>query len=132
MIQALIPLGLRAVEEALVAEVQALAGPRYSRNDEKPGVVRWGAQRGSIYLADQKLEISVPRVRDRREAIEVPLATYALLQNRRGGCTAGAAGCCAFQACAITPGGCPCCRRLMVFAEYDLTTFLGKRTRNEL
>lgn len=83
MIQALIPLGLRAVEEALVAEVQALAGPRYSRNDEKPGVVRWGAQRGSIYLADQKLEISVPRVRDRREAIEVPLATYALLQTPR-------------------------------------------------
>ena len=28
MMQALIPLGLRAVEEALVAEVTALAGPR--------------------------------------------------------------------------------------------------------
>ena len=28
MIQALIPLGLRAVEEALLAEVEALAGPR--------------------------------------------------------------------------------------------------------
>ena len=33
MIQALIPLGLRAVEEALVAEVQALAGRRYARDD---------------------------------------------------------------------------------------------------
>lgn len=83
MIQALIPLGLRAVEEALVAEVQALAGPRYSRNDEQPDVVRWGAQRGSVYLADQKLQISVPRVRDRRDATEVPLATYAALQTPR-------------------------------------------------
>ncbi|MCR4332813.1 MAG: hypothetical protein NUV34_08970, partial [Sulfuricaulis sp.] len=55
MIQALIPLGLRAVEEALLAEVDTLAGPRYARDDQRPDVVRWGAQRGSIYLADQKL-----------------------------------------------------------------------------
>lgn len=70
MIQALIPLGLRAVEDALLAEVQGLAGPRYSRDDGEPDLVRWGAQRGSIYLADQKLQISVPRVRDRRNAVE--------------------------------------------------------------
>ena len=43
MIQALIPLGLRAVEEALLAEVRTLAGPRYARSDEHPDVVRWGA-----------------------------------------------------------------------------------------
>lgn len=83
MIQALIPLGLRAVEEALLAEVTALAGPRYARDDERPAVVRWGAQRGSIYLADQKLPITVPRVRDRRVQREVPLATYAALQTPR-------------------------------------------------
>jgi putative transposase len=83
MIQALIPLGLQAVEEALLAEVQALAGPRYSRDDAQPDLVRWGAQRGSIYLADQKLQISVPRVRDRREVREIPLATYAALQTPR-------------------------------------------------
>lgn len=83
MIQALIPLGLRAVEDALLAEVEALAGPRYSRDDGEPDLVRWGAQRGSIYLADQKLQISVPRVRDRREVREVPLATYAALQTPR-------------------------------------------------
>lgn len=33
MIQALIPLGLKAVVEVLLGEVQALAGPRYSRDD---------------------------------------------------------------------------------------------------
>ncbi|MGH9488250.1 MAG: IS256 family transposase [Terriglobales bacterium] len=83
MIQALIPLGLRAVEEALLAEVAALAGPRYARDDAQPAVVRWGTQRGSVYLADQKLPVQVPRVRDRAASVEVPLATYAALQTPR-------------------------------------------------
>ena len=84
MIQALIPLGLRAVEEALQAEVAALAGPRYAREATPSAVVRWGAQRGSVYLADQKLPIEVPRVRDRAAGAELPLATYAALQTPRG------------------------------------------------
>jgi putative transposase len=84
MIQALIPLGLRAVEEALQAEVRALAGERYAHADAHPDVVRWGQQRGSVYLADQKLPVTVPRVRDRRERCEIPLATYAALQTPRG------------------------------------------------
>lgn len=83
MIQALIPLGLKAVEEALLAEVRTLAGPRYAHDDERPDLVRWGAQPGSIYLADQKLPITVPRVRNQRERCEVPLATYAALQTPR-------------------------------------------------
>jgi putative transposase len=83
MIQALIPLGLRAVEEALLAEVNALAGPRYARGDERPGIVRWGEQRGSIYLADQKVPITVPRVRDRDAGHEIPLSTYRQLQEPR-------------------------------------------------
>lgn len=83
LIQALIPLGLRAVEEALQAEVAALAGPRYAHDDGHPEVVRWGKQAGSIFLADQKLPITVPRVRDRRAQHEVPLATYAQFQAPR-------------------------------------------------
>ena len=83
LIQALIPLGLKAVEEALHAEVTALAGARYAHDDGQPGVVRWGQQAGSIYLADQKLPITVPRVRDRRARREVPLATYQQLQTPR-------------------------------------------------
>lgn len=83
MIRALIPLGLRAVEDALLAEVTTLAGPRYARDDDRPAVVRWGTQPGSIYLADQKLPITVPRVRDRDAQCEVPLATYAALQTPR-------------------------------------------------
>lgn len=80
MIQALIPLGLQAVGEALADEVAALAGPRYQRGS---AIVRWGRQRGSIYLADQKLPIAVPRVRDRQQHRELPLATYAALQTPR-------------------------------------------------
>lgn len=80
MIQALIPLGLAAVGEQLAAEVEALAGPRYSRGSP---LVRWGRQRGSIYLADQKVALPVPRVRDRQQGHEVPLVTYAALQTPR-------------------------------------------------
>lgn len=82
-IQALIPLGLRAVGEALDQEVRALAGPRYAREGSRSSVVRWGRQRGSIYLADQKVPVVVPRVRDRAAGCELPLATYAALQTPR-------------------------------------------------
>lgn len=83
LIQALIPLGLRAVEAALQDEVTALAGRRYAHGDGQPDVVRWGRQAGSIYLADQKLPITVPRVRDRAQGVERPLVTYAQRQTPR-------------------------------------------------
>jgi len=83
IIQDLIPLGLAAVADVLVQEVEELAGNRYSREGGKPGHCRWGSQMGSVYLADQKLPISRPRVRNRIERQEVPLASYALLQQPR-------------------------------------------------
>ena len=83
LIQALIPLGLKAVAEALTAEVAALAGERYSRTGGLPGVVRWCQQRGSVYLADQKLPITYRRVRDLPGNREVPLVTYQRLQQPR-------------------------------------------------
>ena len=61
----------------------ALAGARYRHHDDAPGVVRWGQQAGSVYLADQKLPNTVPRVRDQQAGCEVPLATYATLQTPR-------------------------------------------------
>jgi len=83
MIQALIPLGLKAVEEALQHDVTRLAGARYAHHVGEPGVVRWGRQRGSVYLADQKVPITVPRVRNVQIGEEIPLATYAQLQTPR-------------------------------------------------
>lgn len=83
LIQALIPLGLRAVGEALEAEVVRLAGAPYCRSGRRPGHVRWGAQPGSVYLLDQKLPLPVPRVRDLARNQEVPLAPYQQLQQPR-------------------------------------------------
>jgi transposase-like protein len=81
LIQALIPLGLAAVKDALLAEVEQLAGVRYARDGG--ACVRWGRQRGSVYVADQKLAVAVPRVRDRARQVEVPLETYQRLQTPR-------------------------------------------------
>jgi transposase-like protein len=83
MIQELIPLGLKAVNEALTQEVTSLAGARYQRHDGHPGIVRWGRQPGSIYLADQKVPITVPGVRDRTAEEEVVLRTYEHFQTPR-------------------------------------------------
>lgn len=85
VIQALIPLGLAAVEDALSGEVRRLAGARYQRLGRSPGRVRWGAQPGSVYLLDQKLPLQVPRVRDRLRRCEIPLETYTRLQEPRQG-----------------------------------------------
>lgn len=81
LIQALIPLGLKAVAEALESEVVALAGKRYQRAGRHPGYARWAAQRGWVSLGGQKLPIQVQRVRDRRANVEVPLQTYRKLQE---------------------------------------------------
>ncbi|HLE36546.1 MAG TPA: transposase [Candidatus Acidoferrales bacterium] len=83
LIQALIPLGLEAVGEVLQQEVAALTGQRYQRGGGQPGYARWGSQRGSVYLADHKVAIEVPRVRDRGRDQEVPLAAYQSLREPR-------------------------------------------------
>jgi putative transposase len=83
LIQALIPIGLQAVQDLLEAEVRELAGARHQRTGRQPGCVRWGQQRGSIYLADQKLPCTHTRVRDRRRNQEVPLQSYHALQTPR-------------------------------------------------
>jgi transposase-like protein len=84
LIQSLIPLGLMHVEEELKREVERLAGPRHSRGAGLPGRVRWGRQRGSVYLLDQKVPVSVPRVRDRARRTEVPLLFYRSMQTPKG------------------------------------------------
>lgn len=84
MIQALIPIGLRYVEEVLEQEVKQLAGERYQRNGLL-GHDRWGEQGGSVYLLDHKLPIMVPRVRDQHKGQEVRLRSYERLQEPRDG-----------------------------------------------
>lgn len=83
LLQALIPIALDRVGELLAAEVASLAGPRYAREGGTRSRVRWGQQRGSVFLGHQKVGIAVPRVRDRATNSEVPLTTYATLQQPR-------------------------------------------------
>jgi len=83
LIQALIPIGLEAVAKELEAEIRRLAGPKHKRTGCIPGAVRWGRQRGSIYLADQKLPITYQRVRDLPRKRELPLPTYQRFQHPR-------------------------------------------------
>ncbi len=84
LIQALIPLGLEAVEEELQKEVIRLAGRKHSRKGSEIPFRRWGKQPGSVYLSDQKVPILVPRVRDVDADVEVPLEVYQQFQMPRG------------------------------------------------
>jgi transposase-like protein len=77
-IQALIPIALEAVGEALQREISELAGERYGRGGE---IKRWGSNPGSIFLGDQKVKIQVPRARNVNTNEEVELSTYEHLQN---------------------------------------------------
>ena len=79
-IQTLIGLGMTAATERIQKEFKALIGRRYAHG--KP-MGRWGSNRGSIYLGDQKVGIDVPRARNRRTGEEATLASYARLQSPR-------------------------------------------------
>lgn len=80
LIQMLIPLGLKAVNDALQEEVKRLAGKKHSR----AGVAsRWGEQPGSIYLGDEKFRIEVPRLRNTQKNQEIALESYGAIQSPR-------------------------------------------------
>ena len=83
MIQALIPIGLEAVDDVLQRQVLELVGDRYDRKDFDQPLRRWGKQKGWVYLGDQKVPIEVPRVRDTSSDAEVPLKAYKALQSPR-------------------------------------------------
>ena len=73
MIRSLIPLGLMHVHMLLDEEVEALAGPRYGREDGASGM-RYGSNPGTVRLDGQRVPIRVPRVRS--EQAEMPLRSY--------------------------------------------------------
>lgn len=78
LIQALLPLGLLAVEDLLQEEVEGLVGERYGREGD---YARWGSNPGSVFLGDQKVGVRVPRVRDVGRNKEIPLQGYQDLQS---------------------------------------------------
>jgi transposase-like protein len=80
-IQALLPVALEEFVKEMQREMEELTGPRYERTGGQDGLVRWGRQPGSIFLLDQKVPVEVPRVRDHRRGVEVPLETYRGMQT---------------------------------------------------
>jgi transposase-like protein len=80
LIQMLVPLGLKAVGDALQEEIKTLAGERHSRQGQAS---RWGRQPGSVYLGDEKFRIEVPRLRDTDKDQEIPLQGYHALKTPR-------------------------------------------------
>ena len=57
----------------------AAKGKRNSKG--QADYARWGRQRGSVYLGEQKVAVAVLRVRDLRRGQEVPLASYQALRR---------------------------------------------------
>ena len=77
-IQMIIPAVMVQALGEMQAEFASLVGKRYERG-KRYGA--WGSNRGSIYLGDQKVAVTVPRARNRRSDEEVPLRTYQRLQS---------------------------------------------------
>ena len=82
LIRSWVPLGLMHVEEWLDAEVTALAGERYARQDASVGGRRHGSNPGTVGLAGQRVPLRVPRLRHVAGS-EMPLRSYEALQGER-------------------------------------------------
>ena len=80
LIRALIPLGLMAVQDTLLAEVTELAGERYSRGGDYR---RHGSNPSTVELQGQRHAVRVPRVRN-RHGKEQGLASWAALKAAGG------------------------------------------------
>ena len=78
LISMLLPPALKAFFADAEAELNALCGGRYSHGTTAQ---RWGSQRGSIILGNQRVSIQKQRVRDTATDAEVPLVTYARFQD---------------------------------------------------
>lgn len=78
LIQSLIPMGLDSVNDVLQDEVMRLAGAKGRHGKEN---VRWSKQWGSVYLLDQKVPVKIPRVRNKKYDIEIPLRSYQKMQS---------------------------------------------------
>lgn len=70
--------GRMLAESIMLMEREELAGPDY--HPTNPRLQKWAHEDGSIYIADQKVKVSRPRLRD-IESGEVELKSYNKLRN---------------------------------------------------
>ena len=78
LISMLLPPAVKAFLEECDREVDKLCGSRYGHGKIN---TRWGVQKGSIVLCNQRVAVEHPRVRDPRLKKEVKLQTYEDFQD---------------------------------------------------
>lgn len=79
LISALLPENVKAFLSQCEQEVERLCGGRHEHSTERRRY-RWGSAKGSIILANQRVALEVPRVRN-KGGEEVRLDTYEEFQN---------------------------------------------------
>jgi transposase-like protein len=78
--ETMLGIGRQVAETILYLEREELAGPDYAPS--RPGVYKWAAEPGSIYLGDQKVTVARPRLRGPNG--ELALRSYQALKQPRG------------------------------------------------
>jgi putative transposase len=73
-----IDIGKMVAESIMLMEREELAGPDY--HPTNPRLQKWAHEEGSIYIADQKVKVSRPRLRDVEDG-EVTLKSYDKLRE---------------------------------------------------
>ena len=72
-------MGKMFAEAIMLMDREEISGPEYYPSDSD--IKKWASQRGSVYIGDQKVKVSHPRVRDVLHGKEVPLASYLKLKE---------------------------------------------------
>ena len=78
LISMMLPSAVKEFIRELQSEVDQICGARYERQNAAQG---WGSQEGSITLANQKVRVDKPRVRNSATNEEIVLPTYQRFQN---------------------------------------------------
>jgi transposase-like protein len=74
----MLEMGRMVAESVMLMEREEIAGPEYYPTD--PAFQKWAHEAGSIYLGDQKVPVTRPRLRHIEQG-EVTLQSYARLRN---------------------------------------------------
>lgn len=72
-------MGKMFAEAIMLMDREEIAGPEYYPSDSD--IKKWASQPGSVYIGDQKVKVSRPRVRNMLHGKEVPLASYMKLKE---------------------------------------------------
>lgn len=74
----MLDLGRSVAESIMLIEREEIAGPDYHPSD--PMIQKWAHEKGSVYIADQKVKVTRPRARH-MELGEIPLSSYQSMRN---------------------------------------------------